>query len=144
CTRTLDFTRDEPPSLIRRRFPLAGLVADVAEALAVEAPGVAGGPGPRVENAVPGTIEIDGDRDQLYRVVFNLCRNALEAGAHHVRLAAERSERQIAVTIADDGPGLPPKARDNLFQPFTGSARLGGTGLGLAIARELTRPHGGD
>jgi signal transduction histidine kinase len=39
---------------------------------------------------------------------------------------------------------LPPKARDNLFQPFTGSARLGGTGLGLAIARELMRAHGGD
>ena len=39
---------------------------------------------------------------------------------------------------------VPPKARDNLFQPFTGSARLGGTGLGLAIAREIVRAHGGD
>jgi signal transduction histidine kinase len=46
--------------------------------------------------------------------------------------------------VADDGPGLPPKARDNLFRPFAGSARPGGTGLGLAIAREIMRAHGGD
>ena len=50
----------------------------------------------------------------------------------------------IAVEIADDGPGLPPKARDNLFRPFFGSARPGGSGLGLAIARELMRAHGGE
>jgi signal transduction histidine kinase len=59
-------------------------------------------------------------------------------------VAGELGESAIAIEIADDGPGLPPKARDNLFQPFTGSARLGGTGLGLAIARELMRAHGGD
>ncbi|WP_247891783.1 sensor histidine kinase, partial [Azospirillum argentinense] len=46
--------------------------------------------------------------------------------------------------VADDGPGLPPRARDNLFQPFAGSARAGGVGLGLAIAREVLRAHGGD
>ena len=39
---------------------------------------------------------------------------------------------------------LPPKARDNLFRPFFGSARPGGSGLGLAIARELMRAHGGE
>ncbi len=84
------------------------------------------------------------DRDQFYRVLFNLCHNAFEAGAQHVTVVGEMGESVIAIEIADDGPGLPPKARDNLFQPFTGSARLGGTGLGLAIARELMRAHGGD
>lgn len=48
------------------------------------------------------------------------------------------------IDIGDDGPGLPPKALANLFQPFAGSARPGGTGLGLAIAREVMRAHGGD
>jgi signal transduction histidine kinase len=48
------------------------------------------------------------------------------------------------ITIADDGPGLPPRALANLFQPFTGSGRPGGTGLGLAITRELAQGHGGD
>jgi signal transduction histidine kinase len=45
--------------------------------------------------------------------------------------------------VADNGPGLPPRARDNLFVAFEGSARAGGTGLGLAIAREITEAHGG-
>jgi len=50
----------------------------------------------------------------------------------------------LLIEVADDGPGLPPKARENLFRPFAGSARPGGTGLGLAIAREVMRAHGGD
>jgi signal transduction histidine kinase len=50
----------------------------------------------------------------------------------------------FTLDVSDDGPGLPAKARDKLFQPFAGSARAGGTGLGLAIARELVRAHGGE
>jgi signal transduction histidine kinase len=46
--------------------------------------------------------------------------------------------------LADDGPGLPERARTNLFQPFRGSTRRGGAGLGLAISRELAQAHGGD
>ncbi len=43
----------------------------------------------------------------------------------------------------DTGPGLPLKARENLFQPFRGGVRQGGTGLGLVIAAEIVRGHGG-
>ena len=46
--------------------------------------------------------------------------------------------------VCDTGPGVPARARANLFQPFQGSARHGGTGLGLAIAAEIVRAHGGD
>ena len=46
--------------------------------------------------------------------------------------------------ITDDGPGVPERVRERLFQPFAGSATPGGAGLGLAIARELARAHGGD
>ncbi len=43
----------------------------------------------------------------------------------------------------DNGPGVPQKARDHLFEAFTGSQRKGGTGLGLAIAAEIVGVHGG-
>jgi signal transduction histidine kinase len=50
----------------------------------------------------------------------------------------------VQLVVADNGPGLPKKVLDKLFQPFTGTGRRGGTGLGLAIARDLIRAHGGD
>ncbi|HLJ65369.1 MAG TPA: ATP-binding protein, partial [Stellaceae bacterium] len=74
----------------------------------------------------------------------NLVRNADEAGAQMITLSAEPAAEGTVIEVSDDGPGLPPKARDNLFRPFTGSARPGGTGLGLAIAREIMRAHGGE
>ena len=61
-----------------------------------------------------------------------------------LQYTAAREDGIVAIDIIDDGPGLPPKARDNLFRPFFGSARPGGSGLGLAIARELMRAHGGE
>jgi signal transduction histidine kinase len=48
------------------------------------------------------------------------------------------------IEVSDDGPGVPAKAREHLFEPFRASMRTGGTGLGLPIARELVRAHGGD
>jgi signal transduction histidine kinase len=144
CTRTLDFTRERPATLDRRRFALAPLVDEIAEALVPARPGGAHLPEPRLANEVARNLAVEGDRDQLYRVLFNLCQNAFESGAQQIAIAALPQDGQIAVEVADDGPGLPPKARANLFQPFTGSARRGGTGLGLAIAREIMRAHGGD
>ncbi|MDQ2104614.1 ATP-binding protein [Azospirillum sp. C340-1] len=69
----------------------------------------------------------------------------MQAGAGALSVSAEaRPGGGLVLLVADDGPGLPPRARDNLFQPFAGSARAGGIGLGLAIAREVLRAHGGD
>jgi signal transduction histidine kinase len=65
-------------------------------------------------------------------------------GAHNVAVRARRAEGKIEIEVADDGPGLQPKAVQSLFVPFKGSTRSGGTGLGLAIARELMRVQGGD
>ncbi|MEO5372960.1 MAG: ATP-binding protein [Alphaproteobacteria bacterium] len=79
----------------------------------------------------------------MARVLDNLLRNAVEAGARSVRVAAGVTDGEIWLDIIDDGPGLPPRARANLFQPFSGSARAGGTGLGLPIARELLMAQGG-
>jgi signal transduction histidine kinase len=62
-------------------------------------------------------------------------------GAISVR--ARREGSTVSIEIADTGPGLPEKARQRLFEAFSGSARAGGAGLGLAIAAELVRAHGG-
>jgi signal transduction histidine kinase len=136
CTRTLDYSREGAPPLAPSRFALATLVDEIGLGL--------GDTGLVVECAVPRELAVEADRDQLYRVLSNLARNAVEAGAHRFRVAAGREADAVAVEIADDGPGLAPKARDNLFRPFFATARPGGTGLGLAIARELARAHGGE
>ena len=139
CTRTLSFTREGAPPLRRSRFALAGLVEEIASLLEPK-----NEEGARLVDKVPPTLMVEADREQLFRVILNLARNATEAGARRVTVAARNEAGTITVEIADDGPGLPPKARDNLFRPFAGSGRPGGTGLGLAIAREILRAHGGD
>lgn len=137
CTRTLDFSRAEAAPLALTRFLLAPLVDEVGI-------GLAPAEGFMHTTAVPPDLEVEADRDQLYRVLSNIARNAVEAGARRLQVAAMRERAGIIIDVADDGPGLPKKARDNLFRPFFGSARPGGSGLGLAIARELARAHGGN
>lgn len=139
CTRTLRYTREGMPPPQRRRFPLALLVEEVADIVARP-----GEEGYAVANEVAPTMMADADREQLFRVLQNLTLNAAEAGAHRTAVRARVEDGLLVVEVADDGPGLPPKARENLFRPFAGSARPGGTGLGLAIAREVMRGHGGD
>jgi signal transduction histidine kinase len=102
-------------------------------------------------NNVPDDISIKADPEQLARVLVNLLRNAreaIEAMAEKppqpaITVSCVQTPTTIDFSIADNGPGLPPRARDNLFVAFEGSARAGGTGLGLAIARELVAAHGG-
>ena len=120
------------------RFSVASLIDEIGPGLGPS------GDGLTIDCAIPPELTVEADRDQLYRVLLNLARNAVEAGAHRLELNAAREGQVIAIEIVDDGPGLPPKARDNLFRPFFGSARPGGSGLGLAIARELVRAHGGE
>ena len=137
CTRTLDFSREAAPPFTPSRFELLPLVEEIG-------PAVAGENGLRVEPTVPPDLVVRADRDQLFRVLLNLAQNSVEAGARHLRFTATVTDRVAALDIVDDGHGLPPRARENLFRPFFGSARPGGTGLGLAIARELMRGQGGD
>lgn len=145
CSQTLSFTRDGVLPLSPARTDLHRLVEEVgAEVLATARPD-----GGRVEadwtNEVPAGTLAQVDAAQLGRALVNLGRNAVQAGADRVRISVQTGlADRLTLTVADNGPGLPPRARENLFQPFAGSARAGGVGLGLAIARELLRAHGGD
>jgi signal transduction histidine kinase len=99
-------------------------------------------------NNVERDLRIDADTEQLFRMVLNLLRNAVEALAGRdgatIEIRAERNGRVVSLIIADNGPGIPSAMRTKLFQPFATAARAGGSGLGLAIARDLARLHGGE
>jgi signal transduction histidine kinase len=138
CTRTLDFSREGAPPFAPTTLPLQPLIAEIEAAL------TGGNEDLAVITDLPPQLTVRADRDQLYRVLLNLAQNAIEAGARHLRFSAAFAADAVAIDVADDGPGLPPRARENLFRPFFGSARPGGSGLGLAIARELMRAQGGD
>ena len=136
-------TQEAPPS--RRKLRLKQLVDEVYELIGVDPTDV------EFVNAVEPGFEIDADAEQLYRVLTNLARNAVEAMrgerestlVRRLTITAEREGSVSRVLVEDTGPGLPAKARENLFTAFKGSARSGGTGLGLAIAQELVRAHSG-
>src|SRR5262249_40289027 len=98
---------------------------------------------PPLRNEVPEDFMLEADRSQIFRIFANLTQNAVQSGATRVVVTARRESDSVIAEGRDNGPGLAPRARDNLFQPFAGSARPGGSGLGLAIVRELVRAHGG-
>ncbi|MBU6418590.1 MAG: HAMP domain-containing histidine kinase [Proteobacteria bacterium] len=135
---TVEFAREGRMSVNRSPVRIRALIDEVAEMLAPD------GAGLTIENLVPEDLELPLDRSHLHRVFANLIRNAAEAGATLVSLAAEPRAEHTRLTVTDNGPGLPERAKANLFKPFAGSARSGGTGLGLTIARDLIRAHGGE
>ncbi len=137
--------REEPPH--RRLLALKRVGDDVADIL-----GLPGHHSIAWENRIPDDLEVDADPDQLFRVIMNLSRNAIDAldqdgdpsVIRRLWIEGERHGGVVTMRVCDTGPGVPQKARDALFQAFQGSARPGGTGLGLAIAAEIVRAHGGD
>ena len=71
-------------------------------------------------------------------VLETLLENSHQAGARHVRIAAEASRSDVTILVSDDGPGVPEGQGERIFEPFHTSRRAqGGSGLGLSIARSL-------
>jgi signal transduction histidine kinase len=145
-TEVLSYGQASESAPRRRLVRVTTLVEDVRDMLAID-------PQSDVEfvEQINADLEVDADNEQLFRVIHNLCRNALQAltsnnaGAspRRITVSAHRIGSVVSITVDDTGPGMPQKARQNLFTAFRGSARSGGTGLGLAIARELVLAHGG-
>ena len=145
CTDTLKFGRAQEAEPVRVMCALKPLVEEVGDAQGLSTSHAFTW---RID--VEDSIEADVDRDQLYRVLSNLARNALQAvetqygGTNpKITVSAQRTGTVVTIDVSDTGPGVPEKARAHLFEPFQGSARKGGTGLGLAIAAELIQAHGG-
>ncbi|HSM20266.1 MAG TPA: HAMP domain-containing sensor histidine kinase [Hyphomicrobiales bacterium] len=149
CEQTLKFGRvqEQPPR--RERFVVRPLIEEAIEAAAAQA-----SRNVVLYNEASADVEVDADRDQLFRILMNLVRNGVQAveagvlsgaaGEGAVRIDAWREGCVTLIEVRDNGPGVSEDVRGHLFEAFRGSGRAGGTGLGLAISAELTRAHGGE
>ena len=154
CNDTLRYGKSEENQPRRELILLHPLVEEVGDGLGL----------PR-EGSIDWVLDfddklrIDADPEPLYRIISNLVRNAVQAletqaeadteGSAGKRkpgvitVKAWRENRRVIVDVSDTGPGVPQRARANLFQAFQSSNRKGGSGLGLAISAELAAAHGG-
>jgi signal transduction histidine kinase len=89
---------------------------------------------------------VEADPNQVRQVVYNLLFNALEAqpagGWVRAAIGVGGPDGTVALTIADGGPGLPPRLGDQIFEPFV-STKDTGVGLGLSICRRIVSAHNG-
>jgi two-component system, OmpR family, osmolarity sensor histidine kinase EnvZ len=102
----------------------------------------------------PATVAFHGQREVTVRpAAFKRCLANLVSNAGRfastVAITGHRDHRWLTVTVDDDGPGIPPALREDVFKPFlrlddSRNQDQGGSGLGLAIARDIARAHGGD
>src|SRR5579872_2281743 len=83
-------------------------------------------------------VELPLDRSPMERVFQNLLSNAIEAmpNGGSVSVRADRSDREIVVSVEDNGPGIPASIAAQLFEPFVTAGKKNGVGLGLALSRE--------
>jgi signal transduction histidine kinase len=145
---TLSYGAAHEPPPERKTIPVEPLIDEVYEALGLglDVP-------IRWIVAVERGLTVEADHDQLFRVLVNLTRNAMQAlearGARdpardQIRITGRREGTVVVIEVSDTGPGVPERARTHMFQAFQGSTRPGGSGLGLAISDELVRAHGGE
>lgn len=136
CRETIAAGRavEKTPQL--SRFFLGDVVAEVVATTLAE--GLA-----RLEFDFESDVVLCAGYDQTYRIMLNLVRNAVKAGARVVTVRGRETGEMVAVEVADDGPGLPETVRRDIEAglPAAGGIR---SGLGLVIAAELARLHGGD
>jgi len=149
CESTLSYGRVQEAPPDRRMILLEPLFEEVRETVGLLDP-----QSPiRWIGAVERGLMVDADPDQLFRILVNLVRNAMQAlesrdtrdpGRDQIRITGRREGAVVVIEVSDTGPGVSQKAREHLFEAFQSSTRTGGSGLGLVIAAELVRAHGGE
>ncbi len=106
----------------------------------------------RFESRIEGPVPIEGNPDELHRMVLNLLENSIRhtpAGTT-VEVMVARENEIARLVVVDDGPGLPPGTEEQIFSRFVRAAgpadrsERGGTGLGLSIVRAVAARHGGE
>jgi len=105
-----------------------------------------------VEDHVPETLAAQADVDRLQQVLFNLVENAIKYGRVGGRVTIggkATDDKKVQIWVQDEGPGIPPEAKERVFERFyrvdrARSRESGGTGLGLAIVKHIVQAHGGE
>ena len=149
ATDMLTFGKDRRPDLAPG--DLAAIVADAVEI----ARGRAAEVGVTVTFAPAELPTAWFDADALHRAVLNVLLNAVDAAAEGREAGAAAGVVTVAtqhyptpdfvgVTVSDDGPGVPFRSQEAIFEPFESGKGAKGTGLGLAVSRKILREHGGD
>ncbi|RGF35679.1 PAS domain S-box protein [Ruminococcus sp. AF43-11] len=125
---------------------LAGVAAEVAEDLSSNAE----------KHGITITVDtktavINGNRNQIYELIYNLCDNAIRYNRENgsVKIITGDDNEHPFVKVADTGIGIPEKHHKRVFERFyrvdkSRSKETGGTGLGLAIVKHITERHGGE
>jgi two-component system sensor histidine kinase CpxA len=100
---------------------------------------------------IDSSLRVMANREYLVRALSNTLRNAIRYAARYgpITISAEQAVNEVAITIADSGPGVPDADLDKIFTPFfrvddARDRRTGGTGLGLAIVRSCVESCGGN
>ena len=136
---TLQFARDEAKAEPWRRTDVSALLAAIVDDMQDAGMAVEMAPAPsEVLECQPGALR---------RVLGNLLDNAMKYG-HRAQAALHATQDGVAITIDDDGPGIPEAELQRVFEPFyrleqSRSRDTGGSGLGLAIAQSIIEAHGG-
>ncbi|WP_240606355.1 sensor histidine kinase [Phenylobacterium kunshanense] len=139
-TATLAFVRDATKTGERTPLELSSLVESLCDEMAETGADV------QVERG--DKVVLTGDPMALRRLLANLLENAVKFGGR-ARARVFQADGHAVVEIDDDGPGIPPKDAERVFEPFfrrepSRSRQTGGIGLGLAVVRTIARGHGGD
>jgi len=136
------------------RLQLARYSIDLVELLRDQVAGMiaSGLPAERFAFDIEAAARVDADPDKLRQVVANLLENAVRHGEGCVTITVgtvdrppeqEGTSRMVAVTVDDEGPGIPQEMLGRVFTRFWRGNRRGGTGLGLYIVKGIVEAHGG-
>ena len=127
------------------RLDVAALLQEVAEAVRA---GEAREKGVAIELSPLHALFVEGDREQLKQVAWNLVRNAVQASPRGGRVMVDGFEqirhgsRYVVAMVIDDGDGIAPGIVEKIFNPFF-TTKEGGTGLGLSISQRIVHQHKG-